>query len=167
MIAPPAARSSSSPAPRAATTALRSSPPAPRSAVEIARQLGPIFAKRASETTDEDKYVADNFALLKTSGLVEAGVPGLRFLLLAFDVRVREDGSEDLEGSMFRVPDEYVCAAARAFPGFLACASVHPYRADALERLERARGGSGRGQVAAERDGHRPGRAAAGGPPWR
>jgi alkylation response protein AidB-like acyl-CoA dehydrogenase len=58
-----------------AATALRSSPPAPRSAFEIAREFGPIFAQRASETTDEDKYVADNFALLKTSGLVEAGVP--------------------------------------------------------------------------------------------
>lgn len=47
----------------------------PRSAAEIARELGPIFAERASKTTDEDKYVADNIALLKTSGLVEAGVP--------------------------------------------------------------------------------------------
>ena len=27
------------------------------------------------EATDEDKFVADNFALLKASGLVEAGVP--------------------------------------------------------------------------------------------
>ncbi len=37
--------------------------------------LGPIFAQRANEATDEDKFVADNFALLKSSGLVEAGVP--------------------------------------------------------------------------------------------
>ncbi len=44
-------------------------------AVEIANRLGPIFASRANDTSDEDKYVADNFALLKTSGLVEAGVP--------------------------------------------------------------------------------------------
>jgi alkylation response protein AidB-like acyl-CoA dehydrogenase len=48
---------------------------APRSAVEIARELGPIFARRAAETTDEDRFVADNFALLKGSGLLEAGVP--------------------------------------------------------------------------------------------
>jgi alkylation response protein AidB-like acyl-CoA dehydrogenase len=46
-----------------------------RSAVEIARELGPIFAARADATVDEDKYVADNIALLKTSGLVEAGAP--------------------------------------------------------------------------------------------
>jgi indole-3-acetate monooxygenase len=46
-----------------------------RSAADVARELGPIFARRASETTDEDKFVDDNFALLKSSGLVEAGVP--------------------------------------------------------------------------------------------
>jgi indole-3-acetate monooxygenase len=50
--------------------------PAPRrTVIDIARDLGPVFAQRASETTDADKFVADNFALLKSSGLVEAGVP--------------------------------------------------------------------------------------------
>jgi len=46
-----------------------------RSAVEIARELGPLFARRAAEATDEDRFVAENFATLKTAGLVEAGVP--------------------------------------------------------------------------------------------
>src|SRR5687767_7167237 len=46
-----------------------------RSAVEIAGELGPLFARRAAEATDEDRFVADNFATLKASGLVEAGVP--------------------------------------------------------------------------------------------
>jgi alkylation response protein AidB-like acyl-CoA dehydrogenase len=44
-------------------------------AVEVARELGPVFARRAAETADEDRFVADNFANLKASGLVEAGVP--------------------------------------------------------------------------------------------
>ena len=43
-------------------------------AVEIARELGPRLAEQAA-ATDEDQYVAGNIALLKTSGLVEAGVP--------------------------------------------------------------------------------------------
>jgi alkylation response protein AidB-like acyl-CoA dehydrogenase len=47
----------------------------PRSAVEIARELGPVFAKRAEQTTDEDQFVAGNYELLKSSGLVAAGVP--------------------------------------------------------------------------------------------
>jgi alkylation response protein AidB-like acyl-CoA dehydrogenase len=47
----------------------------PLKPIEIARELGPVFGDRANITVDEDKYVADNFALLKESGLVEAGVP--------------------------------------------------------------------------------------------
>ncbi|AMJ62072.1 acyl-CoA dehydrogenase family protein [Bosea sp. PAMC 26642] len=46
-----------------------------RSVAEIATELGAIFAGRAEQAVDEDSFVADNFALLKTSGLVEAGVP--------------------------------------------------------------------------------------------
>lgn len=57
------------------TSALKVTTAAPRSPAEIARELGPVFAERANAATDEDKYVADNVALLKTSGLVEAGVP--------------------------------------------------------------------------------------------
>ncbi len=49
-------------------------PPAP-SATDIARELGPVLARRADAEIDEDKYVAENVALLKNSGLVEAGVP--------------------------------------------------------------------------------------------
>jgi alkylation response protein AidB-like acyl-CoA dehydrogenase len=47
----------------------------PRTVTEVACELGPIFARRASESADEDEFVADNFTLLKSSGLVEAGVP--------------------------------------------------------------------------------------------
>jgi alkylation response protein AidB-like acyl-CoA dehydrogenase len=43
--------------------------------IQIAREVGPIFATRAKEAKDEDAFVADNFELLKASGLVEAGVP--------------------------------------------------------------------------------------------
>jgi alkylation response protein AidB-like acyl-CoA dehydrogenase len=46
-----------------------------RSVGDIARDLGVIFEQRAMEASDEDKFVADNFALLKASGLIEAGVP--------------------------------------------------------------------------------------------
>jgi indole-3-acetate monooxygenase len=47
----------------------------PRTAADIARELGPVFAQRTTEARDEDQFVADNFTLLKSSGLVEAGVP--------------------------------------------------------------------------------------------
>jgi indole-3-acetate monooxygenase len=48
---------------------------APASAADIARELAPVLAKRAQDAKDEDAYVADNIALLKNAGLVEAGVP--------------------------------------------------------------------------------------------
>jgi alkylation response protein AidB-like acyl-CoA dehydrogenase len=56
-------------------TASKAQAAAPQSVADIARDLGKIFAQRAAECTDEDRFVADNFALLKSSGLVEAGVP--------------------------------------------------------------------------------------------
>jgi alkylation response protein AidB-like acyl-CoA dehydrogenase len=43
--------------------------------VAIARELAPIFARRAAENQDEDRFVAENFAMLRDAGLVEAGVP--------------------------------------------------------------------------------------------
>lgn len=45
-------------------------------AIDVARELGPILARHANEATDEDKFVTENFELLRSSGLVEAGVPG-------------------------------------------------------------------------------------------
>jgi alkylation response protein AidB-like acyl-CoA dehydrogenase len=46
-----------------------------RSFVELANDLGEVFGERANDSRDEDEFVADNFSILKTSGLVEAGVP--------------------------------------------------------------------------------------------
>jgi alkylation response protein AidB-like acyl-CoA dehydrogenase len=46
-----------------------------RDTMEVAHELAAIFGQRADESADEDRFVADNFALLKASGLVEAGVP--------------------------------------------------------------------------------------------
>ena len=58
-----------------ATTAIKAVPGETKGILDIARELGPIFARRAEESGDEDRFVADNFELLKASGLVAAGVP--------------------------------------------------------------------------------------------
>jgi indole-3-acetate monooxygenase len=58
-----------------ATTVASIAKQQPRTAVDIARELGPTFASRAKEAADEDRFVAENFAELKASGLIEAGVP--------------------------------------------------------------------------------------------
>lgn len=41
----------------------------------LARQLGADFAQRAAACDETDSFVAENYDVLKTSGLVEAGVP--------------------------------------------------------------------------------------------
>ncbi|MFD1328324.1 acyl-CoA dehydrogenase family protein [Mycoplana ramosa] len=43
--------------------------------VEIAMALAPVLAERAARSDEGDLFVAENYDLLKRSGLVEAGVP--------------------------------------------------------------------------------------------
>lgn len=43
--------------------------------VKIARSLAPEIATRAAQADDGDRFVGENYALLKEAGLVEAGVP--------------------------------------------------------------------------------------------
>lgn len=43
--------------------------------IQIAHMLGKEFAARASAADENDTFVSENYAALKTSGLIEAGVP--------------------------------------------------------------------------------------------
>ena len=79
-----------------------------RTPTDIARELGFVFEQRAMETADEDAFVAENFALLKSSGLYEAGVPaefggggaGIDELASMLRTLARYDGSTALAFSM-------------------------------------------------------------------
>jgi len=42
---------------------------------DIARRLVPMFADRAAEVDQNERFVSENYAALKDAGLVEAGVP--------------------------------------------------------------------------------------------
>ena len=65
--------------------------------------------------------------------------PGARFLLLAFDQHHDDAGRPVPARTEFHTPDAYVLQLAAARPDlFLAAASIHPYRADALDALARA-----------------------------
>ncbi|MFN7510107.1 MAG: amidohydrolase family protein [Burkholderiaceae bacterium] len=71
--------------------------------------------------------------------LLAALPPGFKLLLYAFDFAVDDDGAERPERSTFHTPNEYAAAVAQQFPQhFEWVASVHPYRADALARLDAA-----------------------------
>jgi mannonate dehydratase len=82
-------------------------------------------------TADAD-YVARLLALHR-----EMNAAGRR-VLLAFDHAVAEDGTEQPDLSPFHTPDEYVLRVAREHAEFAAGVSIHPYRQDAVERLDRA-----------------------------
>ncbi len=72
--------------------------------------------------------------------LVDGLQKGAKVLLFAFERAHHEDGSADLEHTMFHVPDSYARDVARKFPqDFEWAASIHPYRPDALDALAQAK----------------------------
>lgn len=63
--------------------------------------------------------------------------PG-RFGILAFDAHYKSDGTRDDDATDVYVPNEYVLAlAANAKDLFVPVGSVHPYRRDALDELDK------------------------------
>ncbi len=66
------------------------------------------------------------------------GIPGgVRTYLLAFDKHYNQDGTPNLVKTDFYVPNAYAVEVAERCPDyFVATASVHPYREDALEELK-------------------------------
>jgi mannonate dehydratase len=79
---------------------------------------------------------------------------GARWLLFAFDHACDERGQPVPEWTTFQVPNAYAAQIGAAHPErFAWVASVHPYREDAIERLDAA-------LAVAERDEHRPARPA-------
>jgi len=58
--------------------------------------------------------------------------------ILAFDKHYRRDGTVDLDKTEFHVPNEYVFELADRYPQmFVPNISVNPYRADAIQELEK------------------------------
>jgi uncharacterized protein len=68
--------------------------------------------------------------------LLDGMRPGAKMVLYAFERAHDENGTVDHEHSMFYVPDAYARDVARAHPRYFEwVASIHPYRADALDAL--------------------------------
>lgn len=79
----------------------------------------------------EDEYLERLVSLARPAGG--------RFLVLAFDEHVGPDGRVVPEKTEFHVPDAWAFAVAERHPDlFVPAASVHPYRTDALARLDAA-----------------------------
>lgn len=106
------------------------------SPIEYVRRRVMLAAACVSDAPDgqlDRRYVERLHLLL-------AALPaGFRMLLFAFDYAVDDDGVERPERSTFHVPNEYAAQVARLHADrFEWVASVHPYRPDALARLDGA-----------------------------
>jgi uncharacterized protein len=72
--------------------------------------------------------------------LIDGMRPGAKLLLYAFDRAHDERGAPDLEHTMFYVPNEYARDVAKKFADYFEwVASIHPYRQDAVEQVEKAK----------------------------
>jgi uncharacterized protein len=86
----------------------------------------------------EDLERADQEFIERLDELTESMPQGARFALLAFDAHHDEAGVIDEAATEFYVPNEYVWQLSQRFPErYLPVISVHPYRADAREEVER------------------------------
>ena len=72
--------------------------------------------------------------------LIDGMRPGAKLLLFAFDRAHDERGAPDLEHTVFHVPNEYARDVAKKYAHeFEWAASIHPYRKDSIEELEKAK----------------------------
>ncbi len=109
---------------------------------EMRSWLHPIkrmqFAVYLSACAIDDMASADQQAFARFQELTEAFGAGALFGLLAFDRNYRRDGSVNEEETEFYVPNDLVLERAERQPErFRPVVSVHPYRKDAVQELER------------------------------
>lgn len=91
----------------------------------------------AAEVDPSDEH-ADRAYFEHLLALVEDSPLHTRLGLLAFDRHWRPDGTADEEATEFQTPNAWVERLASLHPDrFVPIASVHPYRPDALDELER------------------------------
>jgi predicted TIM-barrel fold metal-dependent hydrolase len=116
--------------------------PSMRSALHPIKRLQFEVYMRAAGVSHAQE--ADREYVLRLVERARAAPRRGRFRILAFDRRYRQDGSVDEKRTEFYVPNDYVFRLAEEFPDvFLPTMSVHPYRPDALEELERWAGRGG------------------------
>ena len=109
---------------------------------EMQSLLHPIkymkFSVYRSAAAIRTKENADREYILRLVDLIKYLKSKTKFRIMAFDKHYREDGSVNLEKTEFYVPNEYVMELSEEFPEYFEpTISVHPYRKDALQELEK------------------------------
>ena len=113
----------------------------PRTPVKYARKF--FFANGGCLGSDEDRF--DTAMVARIGALADQLPLGAKVMLLAFDFTHDERGTRRPDLTTFAVTNEYAQRIAATRPNrFEWIASVHPYRADAIEALESARRGGAR-----------------------
>ena len=124
------------------------------SGIEIGPQLSSVmyplqyaqrlFYMNAGCAHDAPGAVDASYAA-RLQNLVEAMPAGFKVMLFAFERFHDETGNAVAEHMAFHVPDAYAQRLAAAYPaGFEWVASIHPYRADAVDALQSAIAGGAR-----------------------
>lgn len=86
----------------------------------------------------QDQQNTDRQMIHRLVDLVRHSPHHGKYSLLAFDKHYRSDGTVHAEKTEFFVPNDYVFDLASQYPDlFEPVASVHPYRADAVQELEK------------------------------
>ena len=88
----------------------------------------------------------DNAYVDRMRNLIHGLREGAKMVLYAFERAHHESGEPDLDHTIFHVPNEYARDVARRYSeDFEWVASIHPYRKDAVDALERAAKDGARG----------------------
>jgi mannonate dehydratase len=99
-----------------------------------------LFFLNAGCAYDLEGASIDKAYVRRMLGVLDGMRRGYKMLLFAFERVYGEDGKADLDRTEFHVPDGYAREIAREQPRYFewAC-SIHPYRLDCVEALERAK----------------------------
>jgi len=109
--------------------------PKMRSGINLERLKFLIYASAAAVKNIDD---ADRQYVDRLIRLARGGPRHGKFRILAFDKHYNPDGSVNLAKTNMYIPNHYIVELARQHPDiFLPVISVHPYRRDAIEELEK------------------------------
>jgi predicted TIM-barrel fold metal-dependent hydrolase len=114
--------------------------PRSQSAANPSHYARRLFFLNAGCAYDVPGGSVDRAYVRRMLNLMAAMRRGVKLMLYAFERCHGEDGKPDAERTMFHIPDGYVAELAREHPRYFEwVASIHPYRADCVEALQRAR----------------------------
>lgn len=113
--------------------------PGMNSLLDPAQYARRLFIMNAGCVRDAPEGAVDRAYVARMLNLVWGMRPGVHLLLFAFEATYDAQGRVLWDATGLYVPNAYARDVARLHPQFEWAASIHPYRADALDALERAK----------------------------